>query len=265
MNSDSSSKHHRNPVTWVKDKLNLGSSDRLVKSEPIQKQRAQSPPKAKPTIEPTWENLWECAYDKLSGTSSELLKEYGENLRKIQAGDSTDTKDAADNSADKSGSIKTEDKLPTAAEGSLVSFEVVKSTITTLSERRETKQWRLQFSAKLFEVDIGARNQLENLLKLVKWSDDLVKQALSSQPHAALAWTGATMLVSVRITRWCLRASSPLRLRLANLSIHSWSKSLWVNATRCSLASMPSRIPKCTGESVSRHALPMPREVTTKI
>ena len=226
---------------------------------------AQPPAKGKPIIEPTSENLWECAFDKLAGTSSELLKEYRENLRKMQAGDAADTKDTANNSMNESGSVKTEDKLLTAAEGSLVSFEAVKSTITTLSERRETKQWRLQFSAKLFEIDIGARDQVENLLKLAKWSDDLVKQALSSQPHAALAWTGATLLVSVRITRWCLRVSSPLRLQLANLSIYSWSRSLWGNARRCSPVSMPLRKFKFTGKSVSGHALTMPRKATTKI
>lgn len=70
----------------------------------IKKQTAQPPAEEKPTIEPTWENIWECAYDKLAGASSDLLKEYLENLRKMQDGDSADTKDAANTGTDGSHS-----------------------------------------------------------------------------------------------------------------------------------------------------------------
>ncbi|KAJ4359559.1 uncharacterized protein N0V89_000114 [Didymosphaeria variabile] len=82
----------------------------------------------------------------------------------------------------------------TSAEGTSAS-PLVPQSITLIVERltleRERKQWRLA----LFEKDIRVRNQIEKLAKFVLWSDGIIKQALSAQPYAALAWSGVSILL----------------------------------------------------------------------
>ncbi|KAL1591698.1 hypothetical protein SLS60_011697 [Paraconiothyrium brasiliense] len=85
----------------------------------------------------------------------------------------------------------------TSAEGTSAS-PLTPQSITLIVERltleREGKQWRLA----LFEKDIRVRNQVEKLAKFVLWSDGIIKQALSAQPYAALAWSGVSILLPVR-------------------------------------------------------------------
>ena len=70
------------------------------------------------------------------------------------------------------------------------SVEVI---VKQLLEDREKKQWRVS----LLGRDIKLREQAERLAKFVLWSDPLVKSALSSQPYAALAWSGVSLLLPV--------------------------------------------------------------------
>ncbi|KAB5572192.1 ankyrin repeat-containing domain protein [Coniochaeta sp. 2T2.1] len=62
----------------------------------------------------------------------------------------------------------------------------VESIVTQLLEDREKKQWRVS----LLGRDIKIREQAEKLAKFLLWSDSIVKDALSAQPYAQLAWSG---------------------------------------------------------------------------
>jgi hypothetical protein len=71
----------------------------------------------------------------------------------------------------------------------------VESIVKQLLEDREKKQWRVS----LVGSDIKIREQAEKLAKFLLWSDQIVKDALSAQPYAALAWSGVSVLLPVGI------------------------------------------------------------------
>jgi hypothetical protein len=71
----------------------------------------------------------------------------------------------------------------------------VESIVTQLLEDREKKQWRVS----LLGRDMKIREQAEKLAKFLLWSDPIVKDALSAQPYAALAWSGVSLLLPVGI------------------------------------------------------------------
>ena len=62
-----------------------------------------------------------------------------------------------------------------------------------LESEREPQQ-----TINVYGKSISLREQADNVLKLVVWSDEVVKQALSAQPYAALAWSGVSILLPVR-------------------------------------------------------------------
>lgn len=82
-----------------------------------------------------------------------------------------------------------------AASGDLASPRSVESVVNKLLENREKKQWRVT----LLHKDIKIREQAERLAKFLLWSDPIVKNALKSQPYAALAWSGVSLLLPVGI------------------------------------------------------------------
>ncbi|KAI0427758.1 hypothetical protein F5Y09DRAFT_315195 [Xylaria sp. FL1042] len=67
----------------------------------------------------------------------------------------------------------------------------VKSTVEGLQKSRENKQWQVTFHGK----DIKFRAQAEKLAKFLLWCNGIVKDALSVQPYAALAWSGVSILL----------------------------------------------------------------------
>lgn len=69
----------------------------------------------------------------------------------------------------------------------------VQSIVTRLLDDREKKQWRVS----LLGNDVVIREQAERLVKFLIWSDSIVSAAVSSQPYAALAWSGVSLLLPV--------------------------------------------------------------------
>jgi hypothetical protein len=69
----------------------------------------------------------------------------------------------------------------------------VESTVNTLLKDREEKQLRVS----ILGHDIRIRAQVERLAKLLLWADPIVKTAVSTQPYAALAWSGVSLLLPV--------------------------------------------------------------------
>ncbi|RYO81906.1 hypothetical protein DL762_006888 [Monosporascus cannonballus] len=78
-----------------------------------------------------------------------------------------------------------------AANADLLNRQWVESIVNKLSEDREKKQWRVS----LLGRDVKIREQAERLVKFLLWSEPIVKTAVSTQPYAALAWSGASLLL----------------------------------------------------------------------
>jgi len=74
----------------------------------------------------------------------------------------------------------------------LSSPESTKSVVQQLLDDRAKKQWRLPLGK-----DIKVREEAEKLVKFLLWSDKIIKSALQTQPYAALAWSGVSILLPV--------------------------------------------------------------------
>lgn len=71
--------------------------------------------------------------------------------------------------------------------------ESVEGVVRNLLAVREQKQWKFHIR----NHKISVREQFEKLGKLLLWSDSLVQTAISTQPLAALAWSGVSLILPV--------------------------------------------------------------------
>ncbi|SPO03478.1 uncharacterized protein DNG_06161 [Cephalotrichum gorgonifer] len=113
---------------------------------------------------------WKRAYQILQERENELLADYTRHLASLQG----ETSAAAD--------------LDTPF---LETPRSVESIVERLLENRDKKQWRISLLGK----EIKIREQTERLAKFFLWSDPVIKNALSAQPYAALAWSGVSLLL----------------------------------------------------------------------
>ncbi|KAH2487510.1 hypothetical protein KXW70_005998 [Aspergillus fumigatus] len=111
--------------------------------------------------------LWARAYSLVEEREHELIDEYKHQL--------------ADPGRD------------TATKADISSRQSVESLVKQLLDNREKKQWRIS----LLEKDITLRRQVERLTKFLLWSDPIVKSAVSTQPYAALAWSGVSVFLAL--------------------------------------------------------------------
>ncbi|GAP91555.2 putative ankyrin repeat-containing domain [Rosellinia necatrix] len=124
-------------------------------------------PAVSPTAEPSTlgADTWRRAYEIVRAREPELMEDYRRHLASLQANAS--------------------------AHADLSTPRSVECIMEQLLEHREKKQWRVS----LLGRDIKIREQVEKLAKFLVWSDSVVKNALSAQPHAALAWSGVSLLL----------------------------------------------------------------------
>ncbi|KAI0523894.1 hypothetical protein F5B22DRAFT_659652 [Xylaria bambusicola] len=125
-----------------------------------------SAPTSVPTVDAvsikTENDVWTAAYNKFAAREEGLAKDYRTHLTTITG---------------------------TLCWGS----DWARSTVEQLQKDRENRQWHFTFLGK----DINIRTQAEKLLKVLVWSNGIVKDALSAQPYAALAWSGVSILLPV--------------------------------------------------------------------
>jgi N-terminal domain of NWD NACHT-NTPase len=107
-------------------------------------------------------DLWEQSYEIFRKQEPDLIEDYNKHLL---------------------GNV--------AAGADLSSRQSVETVLKKLLEHREKKQWQVHF----LSHDIKIRTQVEGLAKFFKWSDPFVKDAVSTQPYAALAWSGVSLLL----------------------------------------------------------------------
>ncbi|KAH8647874.1 hypothetical protein BX600DRAFT_484435 [Xylariales sp. PMI_506] len=110
-------------------------------------------------------DLWTQAFKIFKEKEPELAADYKKHLESLQNNNTADV----DLSAPRS----------------------VESLVKQLCDEREKKQWKITLGHK----DIKIRKQVENLAKFLLWSDSVVKNVLSAQPYAALAWSGVSLLL----------------------------------------------------------------------
>ena len=74
-----------------------------------------------------------------------------------------------------------------------LSPELIETIINSSLQDREADQWVINLGKKPVKV----REQGEKVIKFILWSKDIVSEALSAQPYAALAWSGVSILLPV--------------------------------------------------------------------
>ena len=74
-----------------------------------------------------------------------------------------------------------------------LSPELIETIINSNLRDREADQWVVNLGKK----PVNVREQGEKVIKFILWSNDIVSQALSAQPYAALAWSGVSILLPV--------------------------------------------------------------------
>ncbi len=121
---------------------------------------------------------WALAYDIFRTREPKLVEDYKKHLASLQVGE-------VDNSR--------------TDEADLSKTRSVEAIVKRLSDQREQNQWRVS----LLGADIKIREQAERLVKFLLWADPVVKNAISTQPYAALAWTGVSLLLPVGILDPC--------------------------------------------------------------
>jgi hypothetical protein len=109
-------------------------------------------------------DLWKSAFDKFREEEPDLLGDYDHHVFGA-----------------------------TAVNAGLASREAIETALSKLLEDREKKQWKIS----VLSHDIKIRAQVERVVGILKWADPLVKDALSTQPYAALAWSGVSLLLPV--------------------------------------------------------------------
>ncbi|KAJ5882320.1 uncharacterized protein N7529_000992 [Penicillium soppii] len=112
-------------------------------------------------------DLWASAYELLQNQEPELMEDYRKHLGSVQ-----------------------HDK---PADAIFLNPQSVQLVVELLLKDREKKQWRFSFLGK----DVKMREQIEKLTKFLLWADPIVKSAVSTQPYAALAWAGVSLLLPV--------------------------------------------------------------------
>ena len=77
-----------------------------------------------------------------------------------------------------------------------LSPELIETIINSELQHRESAQWVVMVGKKPVRV----REQVGKVIIFIIWSNDIVSQALSAQPYAALAWSGVSILLPVSCT-----------------------------------------------------------------
>ena len=74
-----------------------------------------------------------------------------------------------------------------------LSPELIETIAKSKLQDREADQWVVH----LGEQPVNVRVQGEKVIKFILWSNDIISQAVSTQPYAALAWSGVSILLPV--------------------------------------------------------------------
>lgn len=123
-------------------------------------------------------DLWICAYRLIQKREANLMDDYTKYLNTLLING------------------------PPMPERDLLSPLYVESIVSRLIEIREKDKVRVP----LPRANTEMRQEIEKLAQFLVWSDTIIKKTSKSQPHAALAWSGVSIFLSVsheRTLRLC--------------------------------------------------------------
>ena len=128
-------------------------------------------------------DLWDEAYEALRRTNSKLLEQYEETIMR-----------------------ENQEIAHLAPVGSLARQEQLSAVITRRLDSIERDQKSFIVAGKR----VVLQEQLDKFVRIVMFARYFVSQAVSAEPHAALAWAGVCVLLPVSI--------EPFRLQLFHFS-----------------------------------------------
>lgn len=73
---------------------------------------------------------------------------------------------------------------------------LIETIVKQKLQDRDAKQWVIHLGPRPIQV----RAQGEKIIKFILWSTDFISAAVSTQPYAALAWSGVAILLPVSCT-----------------------------------------------------------------
>lgn len=117
-------------------------------------------------------DLWDEAYEAFRGANRKLAERYEESVMEI---DQEDTR--------------------LAPVGSLARQEQLSAIITKRLDSIEKDQYGFTVAGRRVEL----HEQLDRIVRIVMFAKDFVSSAMSTEPHAALAWAGVCVLLPVSV------------------------------------------------------------------
>ena len=117
-------------------------------------------------------DLWDEAYEVLRGTDSKLVEQYEETIMQ-----------------------ENQDNTHLAPVGSLARQEQLSAVVTRRLDSIEKDQKSFIVAGKR----VVLQEQLNKFVRVVMFARNFVSQAVSAEPHAALAWAGVCVLLPVSI------------------------------------------------------------------
>ncbi|KAG7009653.1 hypothetical protein G7Y79_00002g007680 [Physcia stellaris] len=150
---------------WKSDLLNLEADGHVSSSDdlpPTTSSPLVPPSKVTETVNPV-QSLWTLAYTKLKGQDPELIREF----RRCLGLTATDDGHINDTELD----------------------DITKRALRELGKSEEVR------GDKLSRTKASIRKYFEQTVKVVSASNGLISAAISSNPYAALAWTGVSLLL----------------------------------------------------------------------
>ncbi|KAK4447117.1 hypothetical protein QBC34DRAFT_468419 [Podospora aff. communis PSN243] len=145
--------------------------------------------------------IWARAFHHFMESRPELAAYYAQHVHSL--GDST--------------GVAPEEERPTG-NSRPSTLQTIDLIVKKLHQDREQRQWKIPLAGK----DIKIREQAEKLAKFLLWSDPIVKDALSAQPYAALAWSGVSFLLSLLTTGTSQHTSMLQGFEVVNDTLVYW-------------------------------------------
>lgn len=69
----------------------------------------------------------------------------------------------------------------------------IESVVKKLQDEHKKKQWQVALQGKQMKI----REPIEKMIKFVIWAAPIIQQAVSNEPHVALAWGGVCLFLPV--------------------------------------------------------------------
>ncbi|KAK0639727.1 hypothetical protein B0T16DRAFT_395401 [Cercophora newfieldiana] len=154
-------------------------------------------------------SIWARAFRHFMESRPELAAYYAQHVESL--GDANPHTTTRDVETTQDAGEKPHNPAPTT-------LQKINLIVKKLHDHREQRQWKIPLAGK----DIKVREQAEKLAKFLLWSDPIVKDALSAQPYAALAWSGVSFLLSLLTAGTSQHASMLHGFEVVNDTLVYW-------------------------------------------